>query len=303
MKKQDLNWNDLRFFLEVARKGRLNSASKNLGVNHTTVSRRIEALENALQVKLLEQDEQGFHLTTIGESILPLAQQIEDATELTKERVNLSGKSLSGTLRVGAPDGFGNSFLAKKITHFTNENPDITIQLVPVPLSHNLLKREVDIAITLEPSDRKDILCKKITDYSLYLYTSRTYLEKNNVDLSNIDEIKQHPFASYISDILYTEQLDFNRHIDENLNDSFQGSTVMSQLEFIAEGGGFGVLPHFMTEHDDRFIRVLPEKYFFIRTYWLLIPIELNRLSSVRALTQNILSSVKKHKLSFCPEE
>lgn len=296
-----LNWNDLRYFLEVARKGRLLGASKALGVNHTTVSRRLSALENALQVKLLEQDEHGFHLTPIGESILPIAQQIEDATELTKERVNLSGQSLSGTLRVGAPDGFGNSFLAKKISEFTNRNPDIKIQLVPVPLTHNLLKREVDLAITLEPLDRQDLLCRKITDYRLFLYTSRSYLEDKNINLTDIESIKEHPFSSYISDILYTEQLDFNGEIGRDLNNPFQGATVMSQLEFVAEGGGFGVLPHFMVEGDDRFIKVLPERYSFTRSYWLLTPVELNRLSSVRALTENIFSIVKKNKGLFCP--
>ena len=161
-------------------------------------------MKNALQVKLLEQDEHGFHLTPVGETILPIAQQIEDATELTKERVNLSGQSLSGTLRVGAPDGFGNSFLAREISEFTNRNPDITIQLVPVPLSHNLLKREVDLAITLEPTDRKDLLCKKITDYHLYLYTSRSYVESNDIDLTDIEAIKGHPFCQlYLGHSLY----------------------------------------------------------------------------------------------------
>lgn len=302
MSNENLNWNDLRYFLEVARKGRLLGASKALGVNHTTVSRRISALEEALQVKLLEKDEHGFHLTPVGESILPIAQQIEDATELTKERVNLSGQSLSGTLRVGAPDGFGNSFLAKTISGFTKNNPDIRIQLVPVPLIHNLLKREVDLAITLEPSDRKDLLCRKITDYQLFLYTSKKYIDEHDVDLNDIESIKEHPFTSYISDILYTEQLDFINDIASDLNNPFQGATVMSQLEFVAEGGGFGVLPHFMVANDERFVRVLPERYAFQRSYWLLIPIELNRLSSVRALTENIFSIAKNNQALFCPE-
>lgn len=302
MTNENLNWNDLRYFLEVARKGRLLSASKTLGVNHTTVSRRISALEEALQVKLLEKDEHGFHLTPVGESILPIAQQIEDATELTKERVNLSGQSLSGTLRIGAPDGFGNSFMAKTISGFTQKNPQIKIQLVPLPLNHNLLKREVDLAITLEPNERKDVLCRKITDYQLFLYTSRKYVEENEVDLSDIESIKQHSFASYISDILYTEQLDFTGEISDDLTNPFQGATVMSQLEFVAEGGGFGVLPHYMVANDERFIRVLPEKYAFTRSYWLVIPIELNRLSSVRALTEAIFSRAKSNKTLFCPE-
>ena len=76
----------------------------------------------------------------------------------------------------------------------------------------------------------------------------------------------------------------------------------MSQLEFVAGGGGFGVLPHYMVENDDRFIKVMPEQFSFTRSYWLLIPIELNRLFSVRALTENIISLVRKKRLLFCPD-
>lgn len=302
MIRDQLNWNDLRYFLEVARKGRLLSAAKKLGVNHTTVSRRLTALEESLQIKLFEQDETGFHLTSLGESILPLAQQIEDVTELAKERVQFSGQTLSGNLRIGAPDGFGNSFLAEKITKFTNENPDISIKLLPVPLTHNLLKRDVDLAITLEPSDRKDILGKKITDYRLYLYASRDYVEKHKINITDLEEIKKHPFAGYIPDILYTDQLDFNGLISDDLNETFQGSTVMSQYQFIAAGGGFGVLPYFMVSGDPRFMKVLPEEIFFTRTYWLLIPIDLHRLASVRALEKIILSLVKENVHLFLPE-
>ncbi len=300
--KNDLNWNDLRYFLEVARKGRLLSAAKSLGVNHTTVSRRLNSLEKSLQIKLFEQDEKGFHLTALGESILPLAQQIEDVTELTKEQVQLSGQTLSGNLRIGAPDGFGNSFLAERITKFTNENPDVSLKLVPVPLSHNLLKRDVDLAISLERSDRKDTLCKKITDYRLHLYTSRAYLERNSLDLTDVEQIKQQPFAGYIQDLLYTDQLDFNKLISKNLHETFQGATVMSQHQFIVGGGGFGVLPYFMVQNDDRFVRVLPEKFTFTRTYWLLIPVELTRLASVRALESVINELVRENMPLFLPD-
>lgn len=302
MKKNNLNWDDLKYFLEVSRKGRLLTASKSLGVNHTTVSRRISALEDALKIKLFEQDEHGFHLTALGENILPLAQQIEDITELTKERVELSGLTLSGNLRLGAPDGFGNSFLAERITDFINENPDMTIKLVPVPLTHNLIKREVDLAISLEASNKKDMLCKKITDYQLYLYTSKKYVRDNDIDLTNLNEIQNQPFTSYISDLLYTDQLDFNQYIGSHLNNCFQGSTVMSQFQFVAGGGGFGVLPYFMIKDDERFIKVMPNKFSFIRSYWLLIPIELNRLASVRGLEKAIHGLVKENQQLFLPE-
>lgn len=297
-----MNWNDLRHFLEVARKGRFLSAAKRLGVNHTTVARRVSALEDALEVKLFEQDDKGLHLTDAGETLLPLAQQVENAADLAKERVLLSGHSLSGNLRIGAPDGFGNAFLAGRIANFMGTNPDLTIELVPVPLSHNLLKREVDLAISLEPSQRKGISVQKITDYKLFLCTSNEYIKSNGVDISDIDEITKCPFADYIPDILYTEQLSFNKFIDSDMISQFQSSTVLAQYEFVANGGGFGVLPYFMAHNDPRLVILFPEKFCFIRSYWLLIPHELRRLASVRAVERFILSLAKANRFHFMPE-
>lgn len=297
-----MNWNDLRHFLEVARKGRFLSAAKRLGVNHTTVARRISALEDALEVKLFEQDKNGLHLTDAGETLLPLAQQVENAADLAKESVLLSGHSLSGNLRIGAPDGFGNAFLAGRINKFMAANPDLTIELLPVPASHNLLKREVDLAISLEPTKRKGISVQKITDYKLFLYTSYEYTNSNSVDDLNINEIIKRPFADYIPDILYTEQLSFNKYIDSEIVSQFQSSTVLAQYEFVANGGGFGVLPYFMAHDDPRLVLLFPEKFCFIRSYWLLIPNELRRLASVRALESFILSLAKENRSRFIPD-
>jgi len=294
-----MNWNDLRYFLEVARKGRFLSAAKRLGVNHTTVARRITALEDALEVKLFDQDETGLHLTNAGETLLPLAQQVENAADLAKERVLLSGHSLSGSLRIGTPDGFGNAFLAGRISKYMAANPYMTIELVPVPLSHNLLKREVDLAISLEPTKRKGISVQKITDYKLFLYTSKEYINSNDVNISNIDDIMKCPFADYIPDILYTEQLSFNKLIDSEKNSQFQSSTVLAQYEFVANGGGFGVLPYFMAHDDPRLVLLFPEKFCFLRSYWLLIPHELRRLASVRAVERFILSLAKDNRFRF----
>ncbi len=302
MKPEDLNWNDLRYFLEVARTGRYLTAAKRLGVTHTTVSRRIATLEEALQARLFDSDERGLHLTALGESILPLAQQFEDVATLTQEVATGSDRALVGNLRIGAPDGIGNLFIANQLTDYMHRNPDLNIRLVPVPQSLNLIKREVDIAISLEPSTRKDIDCRKLTDYKLFLYGSRAYIEKHQVDIQDIEAVKRHPFAGYIPDILYTDQLNFNHLIAPGLRESFQGATVMSQFEFIANGGGFGVLPHFMVQDDSRFVAILAEQILFERSYWLLTPIELRRRANVRSIEHELERLVTAQQSRFYPQ-
>lgn len=303
MKLERLNWNDLRYFLEVARKGRLLTAAKRLGVNHTTVARRISALEDSLAVKLFEQDETGFHLTASGESLLPLAQQVEDVTDLAQERVQQYSHTHSGKLRIGAPDGFGNSFLAAKIADFMTEHTDLTLELVPIPKIPNLTKREVDLAISLERSQHKNMWCRKITDYQLFLYGSKNFLDRHNIDPDIIDEVKSYTFADYIPDILYTEELSFNQHIADGLEGRFQSSTVQAQQQFIANDGGLGVLPYFMAQQDSRLVRLRIDKFNFIRTYWLLIPYEVRRLASVRGLERMIMEMAATNRAIFMPEK
>lgn len=297
-----LNWNDLRFFLEVARKTRLLGAAKHLNVNHTTVARRISALEEALDIRLFERTERGYHLTHAGEALLPLAEQVENATDLAKEQVKLSSDSASGTMRIGAPDGFGNAFLAGGLVPFMHDNPDLTIELVPVPFTHNLLKREVDLAISLEPTKRPNISNEKITDYTLFLYTSQKYIAENGIDNYEIDAVANSTFADYIIEILYTEQLNFNHYVDPGIESQFQSSTVLAQYEFVANGGGFGVLPYFMAYQDSRLIPVLTEQIRFVRSYWFLIPHDLQRFARVRRLKKFILSISQEHQQIFMPD-
>ncbi len=302
MLKDSLNWNDLKYFLEVARSRRLLSASKKLGVNHTTVSRRISALEQALETKLFEQDSAGFRLTRVGEMLMPLAQQLEDTALMARERVKGADPTLSGTLRIGAPDGLGNLFLARWLPEFLQQHAELNLQLVPVPQELNILKREVDIAISLEPSSHRDVICRKITDYRLFLYASKSYIEERELDIESVDSIRTGAFSGYIPDILYSEQLNFNQHIGSALNERFQGATVMSQYQYLASGGGFGVLPYFMACQDDRLIQVMPERFGFLRSYWLLIPGELHRRANIRALAQEIDRQVYNNRKLFMPD-
>ena len=303
MQLDRLNWNDLRYFLEVARKGRLQGAAKRLGVNHTTVARRIAALEASLETRLFERTAHGFDLTSAGETLFPLAQQVENAADYAKESVHHSGNVLSGNLRIGTPDGFGNAFLADAIVPFVRDNPGLTIELAPVPLSHNLSKREVDMAIRLEKSAQSNIDNIKITEYTLYLYTTNKYIKDNNLENASYDDLKNEILSDYIADILYSDELNFNQYLGGDIASRFQSSTVLAQQAFIAGGGGVGVLPYFMAMRDSRLIPVFTDRISFVRSYWLLVPLELQRMASVRRLQNFILFVTKENRRIFMPEK
>src|SRR5918997_1759090 len=169
------DWDDLRFFLAVARAGRLTAAARQLEADHTTVSRRISALEGALRAKLFERRPQGYSLTEQGERLLGLAEGMETQALAVASQVGGADLALSGTVRIGAPDGIGTYFLAPELGALAERHPDLTLQLVALPRTFSLSKREADIAITLEQPTEGRLVSRKLTDYRLRLYASKKY--------------------------------------------------------------------------------------------------------------------------------
>ena len=173
-----MNWDDVRIFLAVARAGQILGAARRLELNHATVSRRVAALEEALGAKLFRRLTTGSELTPAGERFLAVAERME--ADMIAARAEIAGEAtsdVSGTVRIGAPDGFGVAFLAPRLGALTAQHRDLKIQLVPVPRSFSLSRREADIAITIERPTEGRLVAAKLVDYSLGLYASRAYAE------------------------------------------------------------------------------------------------------------------------------
>src|SRR5262249_42267898 len=128
-----MDWERVRIFLEVARAGQILKASKHLKINHATVARQLTALETSLNAKLLERHTAGCILTAAGEALLEAAEHAESAFLKAGAGIGAGAEALTGTVRVGAPDGLGNYFLAGHLAALATKHPELVIQLVPLP--------------------------------------------------------------------------------------------------------------------------------------------------------------------------
>ena len=181
-----MDWDDVRMFLAVARAGQILAASRKLGINHATLARRVSALEETLQTRLLIRRTNGCELTAEGEIFLNAAERMETEMLSAQASIGSIDAALAGTVRIGAPDGFGVSFLAPRLGALIARHPALKIQLVPVPRSFSLSQREADIAITLERPDQGRLISSKLTDYTLGLYASQTYLAERGTPQSRM---------------------------------------------------------------------------------------------------------------------
>ena len=145
----------MRHFLEVARTQRVSAAARKLGVEHTTVSRRIRALENQLDTVLFKKPRSsGFTLTEKGQRLFVYAEQMESKVQEVYEQLSGMGQALSGHSRIGATEGFGTYVLTPLAADFQRCYPYITLDIMPVPRFVSLSKRKADLAITIERLQR-----------------------------------------------------------------------------------------------------------------------------------------------------
>jgi DNA-binding transcriptional LysR family regulator len=177
-KKPGQNWDQLRYFLAVARTGTLSAAAEQLGTEHTTVARHIQALEDELNSRLFHKSNSGYELTDTGERLVAGAEAIESAYAFAKAAASSEGQPISGTVRIGTPDGFGSAFLAPRVRALTDRHPQLEIEILVTATPFSLLKREADIAIGLSSPKQMRVVSRRLTDFRMYVYASRAYLKE-----------------------------------------------------------------------------------------------------------------------------
>ncbi|NKM54632.1 LysR family transcriptional regulator [Rhizobium anhuiense] len=261
-----MNWDDVRIFLAVARTGQILAASKRLGLNHATLSRRLTSLEEALKTRLFIRRTNGCELTAEGEVFLASAERMETEMLAVQASLGHTDTAIAGTVRVGAPDGFGVSFLAPRMGRLIERHPELKIQLVPVPRSFSLSQREADIAITLERPVQGRLVSSKLTDYTLGLYASRDYLAAHGTP-GDIDALKAHPRIGYVEDLIFTASLNFSGEVMRSWDASFEISTAIGQTEAVRSGAGIGILHDYIARQYPELQRILPE-ISIRRAYW-----------------------------------
>lgn len=292
-----MNWDDARLFLAVARTGQILAASRRLGVNHATLSRRVSALEEALKTRLLIRRTNGCDLTAEGEAFLRAAERMETEMLAMQASIGRIDTAVAGTVRVGAPDGFGVSFLAPRLGRLTARHPELKIQLVPVPRSFSLSQREADIAITLERPEQGRLVSSKLTDYTLGLYASRDYLEENGTP-ETVEDLKAHRRVGYVEDLIFTASLNFTGEIMRSWDASFEISSATGQTEAVRSGAGVGILHDYIARQYLELVRVLPDNT-IRRAYWTTWHESARDLTRVRTVAEFVQELVRQEHAIF----
>jgi len=287
-----MDWDDVRVFLAIARCGQILAAARRLGINHATVARRVSSLEDALKTRLLIRRTTGCVLTEAGENFLEFAERME--TEMLSARSALGEEdvAIAGTVRIGAPDGFGVNFLAPALSRLSHRHPDLKIQLVAIPRSFSLSRREADLVISVDMPERGRLVAKKLVDYRLSLYASRSYLADNPPPAS-LSDLTRHRLVGYVDDLVFSPSLNFAGEFMRDWNAAFEISSSLGQVEAVKAGAGIGILHSFIARRYDELLPLLPD-YYAVRSYWLSYHESARSLRRVKLVADFISGAVQE---------
>ena len=277
-----MNWDDLKFFLELARQKRLNRVGRKLGVDHTTVARRIEQLEAELGCRLFESTPDGYVVTESGQRLLAHAENMEGSIGFLREDLRDEGNRVHGKVRIGTPEGIGTVFLTPRLRLLAEEHPDLDIELLTLPRFPSLAAREADLIVTLDPPQQGRYIASRLTDFTYGLYASEDYLRRHG-PIRRRSQLALHPFVGYIEDLLLSPQL---RYLDELVPGHrlrLASSGMLAQLAAVRSGLGIGVLASYVAANTG-LVPLLPADASWKRTFWLAAHADRHRLRRVKAV-------------------
>lgn len=275
--------NDLQYFLAVAHAKRLVLAATKLGVDHTTVGRRIGMLESAIGERLFDRTNDGWLLTESGQRLLGPAEAVSAALATVDETLGQHDSKLSGTVRVLCPEGFGAFLLAPALLSLNEAHPDLVVEVVTETAHLGQTVRDFDVAVNLEELISPRIYQRRLSNYILRLYATPAYIS-SHPPVESLSDLSSHVLIWYVDRLLQVSSMNVLQQLGIGVA-NIQSTNVIAHWQAAAAGIGIAPLPQYLARGDSRLVEVLPS-FEIQRTYWLAVPRELVRLSRVRLVIE-----------------
>ncbi len=277
------NWDNLKIFLAVARAQSALEASVLLGIDQSTISRRLHQLEKDIASRLFDRNSQGHRLTAAGHRLLEHVEKLETSITAIESEVFNDSMSLTGDIRLGATEGFGSYFLSPHLARFCARHPNISVELLPMPRNINLSKREADASVSLERPTNNQFVTSKLCDYRLLPYATAEYLDRH-APITTVSDLERQRWIDYVDDLKFTNQQFTLHDWLPGIKPFFCSTSVIAQFQAAQAGVGMAFLPCFLANTVQNLIPVLPDDIQVTRTFWLTAPEDRRELARVKVL-------------------
>lgn len=287
---------DLLVLLAVARTGRYTGAASHLGLDHTTIARRIAALESVLGGRLLAQSATGWDLTDLGRAAAESAGRIEAAlSQLDGIRSADAPDLVSGVVRMSATDGFSAYIAAPAIAALRIDHPRLTVEIVAATRRAAEHRAGLDLEVVVGAPQTHRARAVELGTYTLGMYASRDYLARTGHPETR-EELEQHRLVYFVDSMLQVDALDLPRRLVPGMQDGLTSTNVFVHVEATRAGAGIGLLPCFAADRHDDLVRLLPSTFAEKLPYYLVARPESLRLPAVSALAEALRTQTRASK-------
>jgi DNA-binding transcriptional LysR family regulator len=288
---EPFDWDDLRVLLAIARGGGLVGAAQSLGVNHSSVYRRLDALEARLSVQLFDRDRGTYRLTSAGELLVDSAQRMEAEVLGASRRVLGIDSKLAGVIRVSTSELLGLHLLPPLLSDFPRRYPDVEIELSIDNRLVDLIQRHADVAIRATDSAPGHLVGRFVGKIASAVYASRAYLDRAGRGLSLAD----HDWLALDDSAAHVPQARWLREHVPTARVRMRFSLLEGVRRAMLQDLGLGVLPCFVADGDARLDRVTPPETSGEFGVWVLVHPDLKRNARVQAFFTEISKRIAAH--------
>lgn len=291
-----LDWNDLRFFLAVAKVGSTLAAGRDLRVSQTTVARRIVALEQALGVRLFDKRQAGYALTPAGEDLLSRAEQVENAANAFSDAAAAQSRDISGSVKITTEEVYAITLLAPILRELHEQNPGIMIELDTSQLVRDLGAGEADISLrsTKGPGQPAGLVGRQLCVDDWALYCSRSYAERHGVP-TTVKAMKKHAFIGGGGGNLWIHYQAWLKELGLEQQVAMHHATSGGLLSGVRSGFGIAVLPCVVGDADSDLVRCVPPRSDHGRILWLFTHERVRHTPRVRIVIDFLYERLSRH--------
>jgi DNA-binding transcriptional LysR family regulator len=248
----NLDWDNLQAFLAVARTGRISAAARRLLVEHTTVSRRLTALETALEVPLFYRTSTGYLLTPHGQNALAQAEAMEAAALALAARAREGSGVVAGRVRLAMAPEFASHWVAPKLTSFRKKYPRLDLQILVGTRQRDLSRGEAELAVQSPGPRQRDLVAVRIARASLGLYASKTLARDTRWRITSRESLHGVPLLTYTAAFQMLHEAKWFQSILGAADVALETNSTHTLLAAARAGAGVAVLPRFVARwHDD----------------------------------------------------
>jgi DNA-binding transcriptional LysR family regulator len=280
-----LDWSDLRFFLELARTGTLAAAGRKLGVDNTTVGRRLTALERDLSSKLFARTPDGLVLTAAGEAIRTAGEEMEQALLRGEQRALGADRKLSGQVRVATTEMLGEVVVLPAVRSLHARHPQIRVDLMTGTERLDVARREADVALRYARPEGGDLVARRAGRVAFAVYASKTYLKVHGRP-ARADGFSGHDLVGFDAGIRHWRPGPLGAEPVRDARVVLRTNSTLMLLQAVRLGIGIGSLPCILARADPELERVPAGAPAELDEVWLVVHPDVQRTSRVRAVIE-----------------